>query len=213
MQHVDVNSPDSIKAVLLDFGGVLAEEGFHNGLQAMAREQGLNVGTIVPVATEAVYDSGFVLGQGTAADFWKLMRERSGLQGEDEVLTNRILEGFIVRPWMKELVQQLREQGFVTGILSDQTDWLDELDDKYHFYEVFDHVFNSYYLGKGKHDQSIFSDIAEKLGLAPASILFVDDDAGNVLRAADMGFQTIRYIDQQSFLAELTRICQFRHDF
>jgi putative hydrolase of the HAD superfamily len=33
----------AIKAVLFDFGGVLAEEGFRNGLQALAREQGLDV--------------------------------------------------------------------------------------------------------------------------------------------------------------------------
>ena len=36
-------SNQSIKAVLLDYGGVIAEEGFQNSLRAMAREQGLDV--------------------------------------------------------------------------------------------------------------------------------------------------------------------------
>ena len=31
-----------IKAILFDYGGVLAEEGFHNGLVNLAREQGLD---------------------------------------------------------------------------------------------------------------------------------------------------------------------------
>ena len=197
---------EPINAVLFDFGGVIAEEGFHNGMVAMAREQGLDDEAIAGVATQAVYDSGFVLGRGTAADFWKLMQERIGLQGEEDVLTARILEGFVVRSWMIELVQRLRANDYITGILSDQTHWLDELDNKYHFSEVFDHIFNSYYLGKGKHDPTLFADVAASLGLAPAAILFVDDDAGNVVRASDAGMQTIHYVDRESFLARLEKL-------
>lgn len=193
----------SIKAVLFDFGGVLAEEGFHNGLVAMASEQGLNVDDMPGTAMQAVYDSGFVLGRGTAADFWALMRERTGLKGEDAALTKRILDGFIIRPWMMELVRQLRVQGVITGILSDQTDWLDRLDEKDHFYDAFDHVFNSYYLGKGKQDSSLFTDIAAVLALPPSAILFVDDNADNVARARGAGLQAIHYVDRDSFMVEM----------
>ena len=188
----------SLKAVLFDFGGVLADEGFHNGLVAMAREQGLDVQGMPNAAMRAVYDSGFVLGRGSAADFWALMRERTGLQGEDAALTKRILDGFIIRPWMIELVRGLRERGYITGILSDQTDWLDRLDEKYHFSDAFDHIFNSYYMGKGKQDPSLFTDIAATLALAPSAILFVDDNADNVARACEMGFQAIQYVDRES---------------
>lgn len=193
----------SIKAVLFDFGGVLAEEGFHNGLLAMAREQGLDISAMPQVAMQAVYDSGFVLGRGTAADFWALMRERSGLVGEDDQLSQRILDGFFPRTWMLELVQQLRDRGLITCILSDQTHWLDELDAKYHFKALFDYVFNSYYLGKGKRAPSLFDDIATRLALPPAALLFVDDNAQNVARARSAGWQGIDYVDQQSFLVEL----------
>lgn len=195
----------SIKAVLFDYGGVLAEEGFHNGLVAMAREQGLDVDEMPGTAMRTVYESGFVLGQGTAADFWALMRERTGLLGEDAALTKRILDGFILRPWMIELVCQLRAQGVITGILSDQTDWLDRLDQRDHFYQAFDHVFNSYYLCKGKQDASLFTDIAEVLALPASAILFVDDNAGNVARARDAGMQAIHYVGRDSFMAELER--------
>lgn len=193
----------SIKAVLFDFGGVLAEEGFHNGLVAMAREQGLDVDGMPSTAMHAVYDSGFVLGRGSAADFWALLRERTGLEGEDEVLTKRILEGFVIRPWMVELVRRLRAQGYITGILSDQTDWLDRLDEQYHFSEAFDHIFNSYYLGKGKQEPSLFTDIAAVLALPPSAILFVDDNAENVVRARAAGLQAILYVDRESFTAEM----------
>jgi len=193
-----------VRAILFDFGGVLAEEGFGDGLKALAREQGLAVEDMTAEGMRAVYDSGFVLGRGTAADFWALMRRRTGLQGEDSDLTTRILEGFIVRPWMLELVQQLRAKGYVTGILSDQTDWLDRLDARYHFYRLFEPVYNSYYLGKGKRDPSLFTDVAADLGLAPAAILFIDDNPGNVARAEAMGLKTILYRDRPGFTQALT---------
>jgi putative hydrolase of the HAD superfamily len=196
------------KAVLFDFGGVLAEEGFHNGLQSLAREQGLDAMAISAIATDAVYDSGFVLGKSNAADFWALMRERIGLRGEDEVLSRRILEGFVPRDWMLTQVQQLRSQDYITCILSDQTHWLSELDEQYHFYQYFDYIFNSYELGKGKRDLSLFDDIAQRLQLPPSSLLFVDDSADNIARARAAGWKVIHYVDQDSFMQELQKQLQ-----
>jgi len=89
---------------------------------------------------DAVDDSGFVLGRGSAEDFWTLLHERTGLKGDHEALTKRLVDGFVVRPCMIDLVRDLREPGYVTGILSDQTPWLDKLDRRYGFYEAFDHV-------------------------------------------------------------------------
>jgi putative hydrolase of the HAD superfamily len=197
---------NSITAILFDFGGVLAEEGFHNGLQSLASEQQLLVDNMPEEGMRAVYDSGFVVGRGTAADFWALLRQRTGLQGEDNQLTQRILEGFVVRPAMMKLVGELNERGFLTGILSDQTDWLDMLDAQYQFYKNFNHIFNSYYLGKGKQDPTLFTDVAAYLNLSPAEILFIDDDEGNVARARACGYQGLHYISQDQFVTELEKM-------
>ena len=196
---------NEIRAVLFDFGGVLAEEGFRNGLLALASEQGLATEDITNKGMRAVYDSGFVLGRGTAADFWSLMRSRTGLKGSDEALTKRLLDGFVIRPWMLELVRKLREQGYVTGILSDQTDWLDILDRRDHFFDAFDRVFNSYDLGKGKQDPTLFTEVAADLKLPPSRILFVDDNSGNVERARSVGMQAIRYVDEERFTTDLEK--------
>lgn len=193
----------SIKAVLFDYGGVLAEEGFRNGLLDMAREQNLDIESMPNDAMQAAYDSGFVLGKGTVTAFWALMRKRTGLEGEDAVLTKRILDGFVLRPWIIKLIQQLRDQGYITGILSDQTHWLDWLNERDHFYDVFDHIFNSYTMGKGKRNPGLFNDIADKLALSPDEILFVDDSVDNVTRAREAGWQSIHYVDKVSFIKEL----------
>ena len=195
----------SSRRVLFDFGGVLAEEGFSEGLEAIGREQRLPVADMTQAGMHAVYDSGYVTGQGTEADFWALLRERTGLRGDDAVLTKTILDGFVVRPWILALVQRLRSLGYVTGILSDQTDWLDRLDASLHFYRCFDRVYNSYRLGKGKRDPSVFSDVAADLGLPPSQILFIDDNDQNVERARSAGMHAVHYRDRARFLDELDR--------
>ena len=198
-------SNNSIKAVLLDYGGVIADEGFQDGLRAMAREQGLDEGTMMNVARNAVYDSGFLLGRGTENEFWKCMREGAGLKGSDTELTKRVLEGFVLRPWVIECVRQLNEQGVVTGILSDQTHWLDWLNERDQFFGFFDHVFNSYHMGKGKRDPGLFDDVTKQLALSPSEILFVDDMKGNVTRAQAAGWKTILYVDKALLLEMLEK--------
>ena len=192
-----------IQAVLFDYGGVLAEEGFSNTLEALAKEQSLPVENMTAEAMQAVYDSGFVLGRGSESDFWKQLRERTGLNGDDSYLRSRIFDGFVIRPWMLALVAQLKAKGYVTGILSDQTDWLDRLDSRDHFYQYFDRVYNSYYLCKCKRDPSHFRDVASDLDLDPKAVLFIDDSKNNVTTAIAAGMQAIQYIDPESFIKAL----------
>jgi putative hydrolase of the HAD superfamily len=192
-------STQPIKAILLDYGGVIAEEGFRGELVAMAREQGLDPHEVLQVARYAVYDSGFVLGTGSEEAFWASMREGSGLQGEDAEMTARVLHAFRLRPWVIEQVRQWRGQGYITGILSDQMHWLDWLNQRDRFFDAFDHVFNSYHLGKGKRDPSLFDDIAGRLALSPSGILFVDDLMSNVERAQAAGWHAVHYVDRSSF--------------
>lgn len=197
------DQPPRPRAVLFDFGGVLAEEGFREGLRSIARGQGLDPDTVHRAGMEAVYATGYVLGRGSEADFWQEMRRRTGIEGDDAVLSREILDRFMLRAGMLAAVRSLRQRGITVAILSDQTDWLERLDRRDGFSASFDRVFNSYRLGKGKLDPSIFDDTLQALGVAPGEAIFVDDLPGNVERAAARGLRTILFRDEASFLAEL----------
>jgi len=201
----------TIRAVLFDYGGVIAEEGFYNGLVDLAGKQSLDARGMPEEGMKAVYDSGFVLGHGTVADFWALLRKRTGLEGDDDYLTDRIFVGFQIRHWMIGLVRRLRTKGYVTGILSDQTHWLNDLDKRDHFFREFDHIYNSYYLGKGKRDPSLFTDVVNDLKLQPAEVLFIDDSEKNVQTAREMGLKAILYVDHERFVSELEDILKIRN--
>lgn len=196
----------AIKAILFDYGGVIADEGFSDVLEALAVEQALPVSSMTAEGMQAVYDSGFVLGKGSESEFWTLLRQRTGLRGDDASLRRRMFDAFRLRPWMLTLADDLRKQGYVTGILSDQTDWLDRLDARDGFYRHFDRVYNSYTLGKGKRDPSHFRDVATDLGLDPAEILFIDDSRANVDRASAAGMQAVQYTDRHKLMNYLQEI-------
>jgi putative hydrolase of the HAD superfamily len=194
-----------LRAVLFDFGGVLAEEGFREGLFAIARSQGLDPREVHLMAMDAIYDCGYIAGRGSEADFWELMRDRAGVTGEDDDLGGEILRRFELRPGMLDLVRKLRAEGITVAILSDQTDWLNRLDNRDHFFREFDRVFNSYDLGKGKRDPGVFDDVVATLGIAPREALFVDDMPANVDRARARGLQAILFADEDQLIEELER--------
>ncbi len=193
----------NIKVVLFDFGGVLAEEGFRKGLMAIARAKGLSPEGFFDSAGAAVYDSGYVLGKADESAYWKMVREKTRIDGTDEEFRREILERFQLRPWMLEIVRRLKQRGYVLGILSDQSQWLDDLDKQYDFFKEFDIVFNSYHLGKGKKDPALFDEIATKLDVKSSEILFIDDNEGNIDRARAKGWNTILYRNKGDFLEHM----------
>jgi putative hydrolase of the HAD superfamily len=52
-----------IKAVIFDFGGVLAEKGFRKGLKAIGIQNGLNPDSFFMTAAELIYQTGYVTGR------------------------------------------------------------------------------------------------------------------------------------------------------
>jgi putative hydrolase of the HAD superfamily len=196
-------APKTIGAALFDYGGVLAEEGFIQGLGAVALAQGIDPEVGRRAGIELIHASGYIIGRGTEAQFWDMWRERTGVCGPDAELRAEVLSRFVLRPGMMAVVRALRRQQVLTAILSDQTDWLDRLEERDHFFCEFDKVYNSYRLGKTKRDSSVFVDVVQDLGVPPDQTLFVDDKPDHVERAQSRGLQALVFRDENGLLAEL----------
>ena len=194
-----------ITTVLFDYGGVLAEEGFALGLAAIARENNLDPASFSHAAAEAIYACGYVTGRATEQAYWQLLRDQTGIQDDDRTLTEAILSRFTLRPKMLAAVRALRERGLSPVILSDQTDWLDRLNQRQPFFQEFSRVFNSYHLGKTKRESSLFTDILTALGVEPQHALFVDDNQGHIDRAAALGLKTHLFRNEELFFTDLAR--------
>jgi len=199
-----------IDVVLFDFGGVIAEEGFMKGLKIIAKANGLDEKVFIQAAFDVNYSTGYILGKASEKVFWNELKEKTSLKGDNADLKAEIFSGFVLRDWMIDLVKKLKSENIIVGILSDQTDMIDRLDKQFDFFKWFDHVFNSYYLGKGKRDISLFDDVARTLKTKPDRMLFVDDDPGHVDRARHKGWKTIHYVDRESFEKDFAKILPLR---
>jgi len=188
-----------IDVVLFDFGGVIAEEGFKQGIIAIAAAHGFDETALVQAAFDATYSTGYVLGNGTESDFWNEVKNKTGLNGLDVSLWHDVYPHFVIREWMIALVKKMKTRQIKVGILSDQTDMLDKLNREHDFFKWFDHVFNSYHIGKGKRDITIFDDIAAVLKTEPCRILFIDDHPEHIYRAKQRGWHALLYADRTSF--------------
>jgi putative hydrolase of the HAD superfamily len=192
--------------ILFDFGGVLAAEGFRAGLEAIGLEQGLDPLETFRLGQEIVYSSGYVVGTAGEAYFWDEFRRRTGITAADEELRRRILDRFLPFPEMLAAINRLRQLGFTLAIVSDQTNWLDELDEHYHFFALFHRVFNSYHYGRSKQDSRFFVEVLAELDSKPEAALFLDDDRGNLDRAQAQGIRGILVTDSGQALRELEQL-------
>ncbi|MCF8069746.1 MAG: HAD family phosphatase [Desulfobacterales bacterium] len=196
-----------IKAVLFDFGGVLADEGFRAGLAYIAEQNGLDIKTVQDEGFKLVFEQGFVTGKIRESTFWNIFREHLDIQETDQELTEIVLSRFTLRPWMLDIVSTLHDKGFVTAILSDQTHWLDEINERYNFFKFFDFVFNSYYLGISKKNPAIFKRVLKKMNIRQESAVFIDDHPGNIERAGEQGLHGILYEEKNTFLKDIQHYC------
>lgn len=192
-----------IKAVLFDFGGVIAEEGFFEGLQAIGKQNGLDPKVFFTVVDSLIYETGYLIGTAGEPEFWNAVRSRTGITGDDESLKEEILQRFVIRPDMLLAADSLRNRGVRVAMLSDQTNWLDEIDERTLLFRHFDRVFNSYHIHKSKRDASVFADVCSALDTLHEQALFIDDNINHIIRAQHQGLQTIHFTTRDDFKKQL----------
>jgi FMN phosphatase YigB (HAD superfamily) len=210
MMNTSIQENGKIDVVLFDFAGVIAEEGWKEALSLIAEANALDQSKFLQDAIDTIYATGYLMGKAPESRFWSALREKTGIKENDGLITKEIFSRFLIRDWMIDVVKKLKAQEITVGILSDHTDMLDRLNQRYDFFKWFDHVFNSYHLGKGKRDSSLFDDVARTLRTAADRILFIDDDPGHVDRARKKGWKAIRYVDRDSFIKAMEMILGHR---
>ncbi|MEK7851417.1 MAG: HAD family phosphatase [Deltaproteobacteria bacterium] len=184
-----------IKVVLFDFGGVIVEEGWREGLKAIAREKRLDPDIFYTTVNELIHETGYVTGMCDESYFWDKVREVTKVTGDNKELREDVLKRFTIRPEVIRVVEEIKALGLSVNILSDQTNWLDEINQRTPFYHHFDRVFNSFKAGKSKRDPSVFRDVCKALGVKPEETLFIDDHEGNVKRASGEGLKAVHFTD------------------
>ncbi|MGH8868892.1 MAG: HAD family hydrolase [Actinomycetes bacterium] len=128
------------------------------------------------------------------------LRHRDGSAVSPAGLLERMFACFAQVPAMNDVVRRARGAGLRTALLSNS--WGNTYP-REAWDSLFDVVVISDEVGMRKPEPEIFHLVAERLGVAPARCVFVDDVAVNVRAAGGVGMVGVHHVDQDTTVAEL----------
>ncbi len=201
------------KAVLWDFGGVILTSPFE-AFNRYEADRGLPVDFIRSVnATDADHNAWAQLERSeiTVDEFDRLFADESGALGHRvpgaDVLA--LLAGEI-RPEMVALLDRVKEAGYKVACLTNNV--LDPNGDRSspqrsaalgEIMARFDDIVESSQIGVLKPDTRFYEIACERLGVAPADCVFLDDLGVNLKPAAAMGMTTIKVTSASQAIGDL----------
>lgn len=194
--------------LLVDFGGVLTTNVF-DSFRAFCEGEGL--------APEAVRDAfmrddtartlleDLETGRLDEAGFEPRFAAALGLSPDRaDGLIERIFAGMRPDQAMLDALEAAKRGGVRTGMVSNS--WGEGRYDRARFPALFDAVVISAEEGIRKPDPRIYELGAERLGLPPEEIVFVDDLPGNLKPARELGMATVHHTDAGRTIPELEEL-------
>ena len=198
-------SDRSRRGLLIDYGGVLTTDVFAS-FSAFCEFEGLAPDAIGQVFREHPDCREMMLGfeSGTVVQE-QFESQVAGLLGvEPAGLIDRLFGGTKLDELMLETVRRVRAGGTRTGLLSNS--WGTTHYPRDLLAELFDAVVISGEVGMRKPSPEIYVLGAERLGLAPADCVFVDDLSSNLDPAAELGMATVHHRVPEETIAQLERL-------
>ena len=193
-----------MRGLLVDFGGVLTTNVF-SSFAAFCRDEGIDADVVRqlfrsdPEARDLL--ERLETGELPEPDFEEAFGRRLGLPPEGLIM--RLFAGVQPDTAMIDAVRRAREQGVVTGLLSNSWGMATDYDG---LGDIFDARVISAQEGMRKPDPRIYPIAAGRMGLDPREIVFVDDLGFNLKPARELGMATVRHEDAGATIAELERL-------
>lgn len=192
-----------IKAVVFDFGGVVATYERQSIIDFLTTTFRCDAAALKPALQgwKAILQQG-----GDEQAYW---RKYAGIQNivlpDDwfEQLIDVQVRSFVAIPGTMEAVASLRAQGYTVAMLSNVTQGPAAVVRRAGFYDHFDPLLLSYEIGIEKPDAAAYRILIDTLALPPSSIVFIDDKVENVAAASRCGLRAIVFRDGVALLDEL----------
>jgi epoxide hydrolase-like predicted phosphatase len=190
-------------AVLVDWGGVMTSDLF-GSFAVFCETEGLDSGALADLfrhdrdARALLID--FECGRLEESEFEPRLAAALGVASHDGLI-DRLFGGAAIDDAMLEGVHALHDRGVRTGLVSNS--WGTRRYPRDLIAELFDGVVISGEEGFRKPDPRMYALGAERIGVAPAQCVFVDDLAFNLEPARELGMAVVHHTAAASTLAEL----------
>ena len=200
------------RAVIFDVGGVLVGSPLH-AIAEYERDQGFEPGIINRVIVAAGPSgawSRLERGELRLPEFYTAFDrdcEAVGPSFSAREMMERIARSVGPRPRMLEAVGRIRRHGLRVAALTNN--WVTEERIENALRELFDDFVESSLVGMRKPDPRIYQLACERIGVAPAEAVFLDDIGRNLKTARELGMTTIKVEDPDTALAALEELLGF----
>jgi len=196
----------TIRAVYFDLGGVIVRTEFQAPRQRLADRFGMEYEDLVTLVFESQSAAKATLGLISEDEQWVAVTRRLNLPGsEAPSIRDEFFAGDVTDLSLLNFMRGLRKQykvGLISNAWSGLRPWI--IDKK--FDDAFDAMIISAEVGVMKPDPRIYQVALEKLGVAPAEAVFLDDFPANVTGARAVGMQAIHFVQPEQALDELRKL-------
>lgn len=207
-----MNTRDTIKAIIFDFGGVLLGGRSEEERRYWSERLGLKLGQLEEIMYEGEEWAQVKVGAISRKEFWQRVGAKLGLHTPEEIAAFRreYFAGDLERldRQLVDLARQLRGQ-YRLAVLSNASGVVEQLlRDKLGIGDLFDVVIDSACVGLAKPDRAIYELALEQLGVAPHEAVFIDDRAQNVAAAAALGIHAIHHLSFEGTAHQLRALLE-----
>ena len=192
-----------IKAIIFDWGGVIAPNPLGGWLGSLATKVNMTIEETLSHWNAAGYKD---LSRGTIDDkeFFRLFEISLGRKLPDDV--SRIwIDGSAFNPWpeMLNFIKQLKENGIKVGILSNTVKPMSDIAIQRGLYDGFAPLILSSVVGSVKPELPIYQRALDELHLSANECVYIDDLPKNLISANALGMITILASDNPSETIDL----------
>jgi len=188
----------TLRAVLVDYGGVLVRTWDDSPRRAWAQRLGLEVGELARIVFESETARLAAIGKLDEAEHWRWVAQRLGLSPEEAAaFTFDFFAGDQADPELAALIRDLRPR-YKTGLLSNCWPSLRSTLQHQRLDGLFDALILSCEVGAAKPDPRIYQEALRQLGVAPHEAVFIDDFPAHIEGARTLGLHTIPFRDTPS---------------
>ena len=196
----------AIRAVIFDYGMVLSQPQEPSALKNLLTITGLDHDTFD--RHYWTHRHAYDMGQLDGPAYWKKFASDTAIELTateiERLIENDVLMWCTINEPMLKWAKSLTEAGLKIGILSNMgEDTLAYMRQEFSWLGDFDHHTWSCELGIAKPDPAIYIHTCEKLGVAPAEALFLDDKAENIHAAEGVGLVGIQFKNIEQLRREL----------
>lgn len=202
-----------IRAFLFDFGRVISAWKPESLFQEYESELNLLPGSINTIMFESPFWKKALLGKIDMPAYWQVIGPQLNLNSPAAVqaFQNRYYLDEKINPAVFELLELLISR-YKLAVVSNHPPGLEQWLKEWNIHWMFDQVVCSGDEGVAKPDPAIFYLALERLGVAVAESVFIDDTEEHVIAAQALGIRALLFTTAEKLRQELAELGLIRED-